>query len=387
MSKPTILVTGAAGFIGGRIVERIALERGEQVRALIKSWSRAARPARLAVDVAVGNIMNRTEISAAVRGCTHVVHCAYSSDPQVIITGAHNVLAAAAERGVDRFVFLSTAEIYGPDAAGVINETTPATACGRAYADAKIEAEQLCFEYGRKGLPVTVLRPSIVYGPFGAAWTSGIAKRLQSGHWGQFQHYGSGYCNAVYVDDLASAVFLALERPAAIGQAFNVNGPDTVTWNEYFGRFNDALGLPPLGTKSATASAARAAVVGQLVRLADAAMDRFGDRLMQIYLRGGAMSAVMRRLKTVLQATPSTDELHSLFGRRAIYTDEKARRLLGYKPYVDLDHGLALSVLWLADGGFIDATATTDGPGASHDDSQQVASVDDCWEGAAAGHP
>lgn len=386
MSKRTILVSGASGFIGGRIVERLALEQDESVRAWIRSWSRAARPARLAVDVTVGDVMNYEEVVQAVRGCTHVVHCAYSSDPRVIVDGTRNVLTAAAEGDIDRFVFLSTAEVYGSNAKGLIDEATPATPCGHTYADAKIEAEQLCQEFCRSGLPMTILRPSIVYGPFGAAWTVGIAKRLQSGHWGQFQQYGSGHCNAVYVDDMVSAVLLAIDRPAAIGHTFNVNGPDNVTWNEYFSRFNNALGLPPLDTKSAAASAARTAVVGQLTRAADAVMRRYGDRLMKVYLRGGAMSNVMRRVKTLLQATPSAHELNSLFSRQAIYSDAKARQMLGYNPQFGLDRGLALAALWLADGGFIELPTAAD-VDTSDDGAQQAASIGNCWERAAAGHP
>jgi nucleoside-diphosphate-sugar epimerase len=250
---------------------------------------------------------------------------------------------------------VSTAEVYGPNAAGVIDERNPTLHCGHPYADAKIDAEALCRQYGGRGLAVTILRPSIVYGPFGKSWTVGIAKRLQSGQWGEFQKHGDGYCNAVYVDDLVSAVLLAAHERAAIGQVFNVNGPNVVTWNEYFRRFNEALQLPPLVIRSAARSSLRTIMAERAARVADAVVSRFEDKLMEIYLRGGACGRLMKRVKTWLQSTPSTRELSDLYSRRAIYTDEKARRQLGYEPQFQLQRGLAVSALWLADGGFVEA--------------------------------
>jgi nucleoside-diphosphate-sugar epimerase len=354
MAESKILVTGASGFIGGRIVERLALEHVAPVRAMVRSWSRGARVARLGVDIVAADLMVPDQVAAAMRGVTHVIHCAYTDDPDVIVEGTRNILAAALSAGVKRFVFLSTAEVYGAHAEGTIDETMAVEHCGNRYADAKIDAEALCRESGRRGLQATILRPSIVYGPFGKAWTCNIAKRLQSGQWGEFQKYGDGFCNAVYVDDLVSAILLALGHEAAAGNTFNVNGPNVVTWNEYFRRFNDALELPRLSTRSAARSALRTAAVAPLARFAEAMMARFEDRLLKIYLRGGLLSRPMQRVKTLLQSTPSQRELGDLYCRRAVYSDEKARRELGYRSEFDLECGLALSALWLTSGGFVE---------------------------------
>jgi nucleoside-diphosphate-sugar epimerase len=311
--------------------------------------------ARFGVDIVAADMMVPDEVAAATRGVTHVVHCAYTDDPEVIVTGTRNMLSAALAAGVKRLVFLSSAEVYGPHAAGTIDETAPVGHTANRYADAKIDAESLCREFNARGLSITILRPSIVYGPYGKAWTCNIAKRLQSGQWGEFQKYGDGYCNAVYVDDLVSAIILALQHEAADAGTFNVNGPELVSWNEYFRRFNDALALPRLATKSAARSALRTAAVAPLARIADGMMARFEDRLVEIYLRGGIASRMMQRAKSVLQSTPSQRELGSLYSRRAIYADAKARNQLGYAPKFDLERGLALSALWLTTGGFAEA--------------------------------
>jgi nucleoside-diphosphate-sugar epimerase len=380
MPETRVLVTGASGFIGGRVVERLALNGAARVRAMIRNWSRAARVARFPVDVSVGDILCPKAVAAGVADATHVVHCAYTDDPRVVFQGTRHLLAAALGAGVQRFVFLSTAEVYGPKVAGVIDETAPATRSGDSYADAKIEAEELCREYGGRGLPVTILRPSIVYGPFGRYWTAGIAARLRSGRWGEFQKFGDGNCNAVYIDDLVSAIQLAIEHPAAVGHAFNVNGPEILTWNEFFRRFNEALQLPPLITKSAAQSAVRVAAAARLGRVAETMISRWEPALMAIYLRGGPLSRLMKHVKTALQSTPSQRELGNLFGRRAVYSDEKARLRLGYVPQFDLERGLRLCALWLADGGFVEANPPAAAPSAIAAPTPRVASEPLCLE-------
>ncbi|HEY6565161.1 MAG TPA: hypothetical protein VIY86_11725, partial [Pirellulaceae bacterium] len=191
------------------------------------------------------------------------------------------------------------------------------------------------------------LRPSLIHGPFGQSWTIDVARRLLSGNWGQFQGHADGRANLVYVDDVAQAVLRALASPAAAGEAFNVNGPERVPWNDYFARFTAALGRPALATRSATRARFRTAAIHVVRQIVEPIRDRFRERLMDVYLRNGRASRLMKRLKKTLDTTPTVGELHGLFGRHAYYSDDKARRVLGYVPQFDLEQALALSVAWL----------------------------------------
>lgn len=353
-AKQKILVTGTSGFVGGRIVELLHLTQFGDVRAGVRTWSSAARIVRFPVEVVLCDIMQPESVAAAMQGVNAVIHCAYSDNRNVIVDGTRNMLEAALAQGVERFVFISTAEVYGSQAQGEIDEHSPYVYTGSEYADSKIDAEKLCFEYIAKGLPVTILRPSIIYGPFSKTWIVRTAQRLQSGNWGVFDKYGNGTCNLIYVDDLVRAIFQALSNPKAVGEAFNIAGPDHLTWNQFFERFNDALGFPALQKISSGQSNMKSALRDRISGFTGFFTDRYRDQLMDIYLHNKFLGGLMRRLKSSLHSTPSASELQNLFSRDAYYVGAKARDVLGFRPQFDVERGLRLSVLWLEHDGFLD---------------------------------
>lgn len=341
-----VLITGASGFLGGRVAEVMHLSATGTPVSTVRKWSRAARVARYPMEIQLCDINDQAQIDASVSTVDAIVHCAKTDDRLSIVDGTKNLLEASARHGVKRFVFLSTAEVYGPDVSGDVSEETLTQHTGRDYGDFKIDAENLCRQYADR-IHTTILRPSLIYGPFSTSWTTDIAKRILSGNWGQFEGHGEGFANLVYVDDLVHAILRGLEADSLSGEAFNINGPDVVTWNEYFALFNDVLDLPPLPTISSSKSKMRTWAVDNVNWVVDKIMARYEDKLMEIYLRGGWMSRLMKRVKGELKSTPSGGELHDLFSRKARYMDAKARHDLGYAPQVSIKEGLHYSVDWL----------------------------------------
>jgi nucleoside-diphosphate-sugar epimerase len=342
--KETVLVTGASGFIGGWLAETLYLSGSVSVRAGIRNWSRAARLARFPLEFALFDVMDRTQIAAAMDGVTCVIHCAKGTK-EITIDGTKNVLDAALRCGVKRFVHLSTAEIYG-NPSGEIDETFPYEYTGNLYGDSKIEAEKVCWDYFKKGVPVTVIRPSIVYGPFSETWTVRFAQNLLSGNWGTFKGYGDGICNLVYIADLVSAIMLVARHESAIGEAFNLNGPERVTWNKYFQKFNSALGLPDLRVLQPVSTKLRTMIMDPVRSTAKFALAHFQGPLKSISQRFMAARKLMKSAENTLKTTPRLEEL-SLFNRNAVYLTSKAQQMLGYNPRFELDKGLEMSVRWL----------------------------------------
>jgi len=344
------LVTGAGGFIGGWVVETLYLLGSADVRAGIRNWSSAARLGRFPVEIALCDVMEKIQIAQAMRDVTCVIHCATGSR-QVIIQGTKNMLDVSRRLGVKRFVHLSTAEVYG-NANGKIDEKFPYQYTGSAYGDSKIEAEKLCWEYYEKGFPITVIRPSIVYGPFSKDWTVRLAQSLQSGNWRIFKGIGEGVCNLIYISDLVSGILLATRHEDAVGESFNLAGPELISWNQYFQKFNAALGLPELRVINPGRARLKTSIMKPVRSSAKFVLAHFSDPLKKISQKYRFAREVMRSFEKTMRTSPRLDEF-SLYSRNAVYLGTKARDILGFRPKFDVESGLKLSVRWLKHLGLI----------------------------------
>ena len=183
LSGKSVLVTGADGFIGSHLVERLVAE-GAQVRAFCfynprGSWGwldQASPEVRRELDVRLGDIRDAGMVMDAVRGVEIVLHLAaliaipysYVAPESFVatnVTGTLNVLEAARRVGVERLVHTSTSEVYGTPSELPIRETHPLQAQS-PYAATKVAADQLALSYGLSfRVPVTILRPFNTYGP------------------------------------------------------------------------------------------------------------------------------------------------------------------------------------------------------------------------------
>jgi len=312
-----VLVTGAGGFIGNHVVRHLSRDPALAVVASTRDRRDGSRRMDLRDPAAV---------RAALAGVSAVVHCAVG-DQAVTVDGTRTLLRAAAAAGVRRVVHFSSMSVYDGDT-GVVKEDAPLVSPdGRGYAAWKAAAEQACL--AERGVETVRLRPTIVYGPGSRQWVSWFAQRIRSGRWATFGAAGEGTCNLVHVADVASAVAAALTSPAAAGCAFNVNGPEVMTWNGWFTRLAEAIGSPPLPAISP--AAARAPMVAALPVKA---LGRLRPGL------GGNWTL----------GAPGHGEL-CLFGLKATYPTDAAQTALGWTPNVRIAEGLVDTVAWLRQEG------------------------------------
>jgi nucleoside-diphosphate-sugar epimerase len=242
-----VLVTGGTGFIGGRLVEKLVLEHDARIRVLVRNVSRASRIARFPIRMIRGDITDRKAVEDAVNGCEFVFHCAYdfAGDARhrrgVSVKGTENVAEASLRAGAARVVHVSTVSIYGTPN-GDLDETCPRNKTGDIYADTKLEAETLMFRYhSEHGLPVAIVQPTIVYGPFSRPWTVNIVDQLRKGPVALPANVG--FCNAVYIDDVVNGMILAALKDDAVGESFLLSADEPVTWTEFFGEYGRILGI------------------------------------------------------------------------------------------------------------------------------------------------
>lgn len=232
MTAP-VLVTGAGGFVGRRVVARL-----QAAGVPVIAGYRRPPAGGVALDV-----LDPAALAAALPGVETVVHTAVGEarDTRVIVEGTRNTLAAARAAGVRRFVQLSSVAVYGA-VEGRVDEDAPTDHPHGAYGAAKVEAEAACRAAG--DMAVAILRPTLIYGPGSAAWTTLYLDRMHDGGWPVLGTAGAGDANLLHVDDLAGFVAHLATAPSPIAGTFNVNGTDIPSWHDYLEALRDAIQAP-----------------------------------------------------------------------------------------------------------------------------------------------
>ena len=259
MPNRRILITGATGFVGCRLAERLALGSDCQVRALIHRFTGPglARLCRLPVTLVNADILDPAAVLKAADGCDIIIHLAYGRTGtehqrrEITVKGTENILKAAVAQKAHKLIYFSTASVHGVAPSGpVLKESAPYEATTEVYRQSKIEAEKYVWKYcAEHGLNAVIFRPPLIYGPYDYLWSEPIIKDIQSG--AILINGGNGAANLVYVDNLIDAVFLALDNDACNGEAFFIVDEDYLTWKQVYEAYARRLKLhPPFLIKS-----------------------------------------------------------------------------------------------------------------------------------------
>jgi nucleoside-diphosphate-sugar epimerase len=330
-SRRKVLVTGATGFVGGHLVERL-LADGVHVSALVRNPRAAEGWVRRGVRVVVGALDDTDALARACESQHAVVHCAaraldvgpLSAFLQDNVEGTRAVAEAARVAGCARLVHLSTISVYGTSPPPVVTEDTPLPDQSRAYpyGESKRRAEAAVWEVAAQGLPSVVVRVGSVYGPGSLQWTLRPAKLAKSRLGLVLVDGGRGLHNPVFIDDLIEGLVLAMEHPAAVGGTFNMTSGQPVTYREFFAHYVRMVRGTEEGMVSLDRRAAMALAWG---------MEQAG--------------------RVTGRPVPITRIAVKLLCRRSAVSCDHAARTLGYAPAVGLQEGMAACHRWLAERG------------------------------------
>ena len=227
-----ILVTGAAGFIGTRVVHEL---RARDRMTCGRSSAHPRGPARSRnwdVELATGDVADPASLRSAAEGCDAIVHLvsiltgSKADFERVMVQGTRNLVDAAREAGTKRLVLMSANGVDNPGADEI------------PYFEAKREMERAVRD---SGLEFVILRPSFVFGDGGALAT--FLRLARRSPVTPIVGDGTPRIQPVWIDDVARAVAESLERPEAAGRTLELGGPDIVTWNEFWARLKKAAGV------------------------------------------------------------------------------------------------------------------------------------------------
>lgn len=237
----TIFITGATGFIGGRLVELLAENTNAKIKVLVRDYGKAMRIGRYSIELIGGDLNDESVIQQAVQHCDYVFHCAYGnkgsaeSRHKVNVDGTLNLLIASKASNVKALIFLSTVSVYGLVNSEYLNENETSNPLKNdAYASSKLEAERLVLDFSIKNkFHGVVLQPTAVYGPWAPSYVLRPLASLKT-HVFPLINGGQGICNAVYVDDVCQAMLKAAITLKASGNKYLINGPIHFTWKEFY---------------------------------------------------------------------------------------------------------------------------------------------------------
>jgi nucleoside-diphosphate-sugar epimerase len=313
------LVTGASGFLGGKLVQSL-VDSGHQVRAVVRQSSDCGRLEN-GTEIRRISLLDFQAVCEACQGVEVVFNLAGKMSKYPIrhtdleLANVHvvkTVIDACRESGVRQLIHCSTPGVVGM--IGVAPECMPYQPAG-PYERTKAKSEKLVRSpHTEEKLATTVIRPDFIYGP-GDLHKLKMFKAIKDGRFAIIGH-GRNLFHPTYIDDVVQGFMLTMGNPDAYGQIFNIAGPTPVRLSSLVATIAEELGVRPIRAKAPTAAAKLAAI--------------------------GAETAY----KMLRREPPLTRYQVNYFTRSHASDISKARHMLGFDPQVGMHEGIRRTIEW-----------------------------------------
>lgn len=325
MVNKKALVTGGCGFIGNHLIKEL-IQRGYEVFSLTRKESDTSCLIGLNVKAVEANYSDLGSLKQAVKGMDYVFHLGavirardWQSYNQTNVQGTENLLRACAEANpqIKRFIFISSISASGPSQPDVSKKEDDEARPISYYGKSKLLAEEICRKYFDK-IPIVIIRPPNIYG----VNQKELYTFLKFTQRGILVMLGKNKISHCFIQDLVEALILAAEDERAIGQTYFVTNPDACSWNETADLVASQMGVSPIK-------------IGYPVFYLLAALSEF--------------AAIFTRKYPLVRMR----EVAELQAHHGVYSGEKIKIELGFKPKNNLKQGLAEIISWYKEKGLL----------------------------------
>jgi len=304
------LVTGAAGFIGNNLINRL-LKEGYEVTALI--YNNKPKYIEKNIKYVTGDITNINTIKPYFNDIDYVFHCAaivkdYGPKKlffQVNLEGTKNLVNLSEQHKIKKFVYLSHIRYESDRSHSFYSKTK------------QLAEEYLLEKYKVDKFPVIIIRPGNVYGPGATTWLIRPLESIKKNRIYLIDN-GQGIFQHTYIDNLIDAIILSIKKPEITGEIIDItDGDNTTNWKEYFEAITSMIGKPNIKRS----------------------MSRRTAYIISLFMIG-----LNKVFKIEPWITPMAVQILSNKNKISI---EKAKKLLGYFPKINLQEGLKITEEWL----------------------------------------
>ncbi len=318
-------ITGINGFIGSNIARKL-IDQGHEVTGIVRKTSDQRFLKDLDVKLFYGDITDRESLVEPMKGVDVVIHVAalasdwghYDLFYKINVEGTKNVAEIANQEGVKRFVLISSTVLHGFTNRRFVTEDYELPTTIFPYCETKKLAEQWLFEYAKTtNMEITAIRAGNVFGVNDHTFAEKYLEALEKGKAGYIDG-GKHWTCPVFSENLIDAIILASEKPEAVGEAIIITDGYEIDWKTFTEKMADALGAkrPTLSTP---------------------------------YWLGYSIAGLLEGVYKIFRSKNPpllTRYRISNGGTDYHFSIDKAKRILGYEPKVDLDEAIKRTVQW-----------------------------------------
>jgi nucleoside-diphosphate-sugar epimerase len=323
-----ILVTGATGFLGGNLCKHL-VKQGHTVRALVRNPKKTELLQTIGIETTKGDLRDFNSLKNAVKNIDIVYNIAAAWRENLNkeeffdtnVNGTRNILEAAYQEGVKRFVHCSTVGVHGSVLEPLGNENSPFLPRDD-YQVSKVKGELIVSEYIRENkLPIVIFRPCGIYGPTDTRFLK-LFRAIKKHY---FVMIGSGnvHYHFVYIDDLIDGILLCGEKDEAIGNVYILGSNEIITINELVSTISDIMGVRT---------------------------PRFSVPFLPVYYLAKICEFVLKPLPI---KSPIYGRRFDFFKSNRAFDISKAKKELGFQPRTDLKTGLIKTYEWYKSSGLL----------------------------------